>query len=71
MNDLNAYQHGYLINRAGDIGCPRTDGFSAQGHLRSFLANQGLPNVTTELAPGPPIRDPKSGKFRHAWAEYP
>lgn len=37
--------------------------------LQSFLDRQGLSNLVIGLAPEPPMRDPKSGKFRHVWAE--
>ena len=34
-----------------------------------YLATQGLATVKVERAAEPPMRDPKSGKFRHVWAE--
>jgi phenylacetate-CoA ligase len=42
---------------------------AVQHRLKSFLDRQGLSNLVIELAPEPPMRDPKSGKFRHVWAE--
>jgi phenylacetate-coenzyme A ligase PaaK-like adenylate-forming protein len=37
--------------------------------VSDFLIQQGLGNVIVERASKPPVRDPKSGKFRHVWAE--
>jgi phenylacetate-coenzyme A ligase PaaK-like adenylate-forming protein len=37
--------------------------------VAGFLARQGAPHVAIEPAPEPPARDPRSGKFRHVWAE--
>jgi phenylacetate-coenzyme A ligase PaaK-like adenylate-forming protein len=34
-----------------------------------YFAQQGLSNVTITRAPEPPLRDPKSGKFRNVWME--
>lgn len=42
---------------------------AVQQRLQPFLTNHRLPNVTITLATDPPMRDPKSGKFRHVWAE--
>lgn len=39
--------------------------------LRSYLAAQGLASVTIERATEPPLRDPRSGKFRHVWSAWP
>jgi hypothetical protein len=36
---------------------------------REYLQKQGLGNVSILRAPEPPMRDPKSGKFRNVWAE--
>ena len=36
---------------------------------REYLTNQGLENVRILHADEPPMRDPKSGKFRNVWAE--
>jgi phenylacetate-CoA ligase len=36
---------------------------------RDYLAQQGLGNMTIVRAGEPPMRDPKSGKFRNVWAE--
>lgn len=33
----------------------------------TYFASQGLGNVTITRAPEPPMRDPKSGKFRNVW----
>lgn len=38
--------------------------------LASYLARQGLPNVTVEQAAERPQLDPRSGKFRHVWAMH-
>jgi hypothetical protein len=37
--------------------------------VSEFLTAQSLGNVAVQLAPEPPMRDPKSGKFRNVWAE--
>jgi phenylacetate-coenzyme A ligase PaaK-like adenylate-forming protein len=37
--------------------------------LRSYLREQGLPNVILELAEDSPAPDPRRGKFRHVWSE--
>jgi phenylacetate-CoA ligase len=34
-----------------------------------YFAQQGLGNVVISRAPEPPMRDPKSGKFRNVWME--
>ncbi|HSV86700.1 MAG TPA: hypothetical protein VLH85_08990 [Levilinea sp.] len=34
-----------------------------------YFANQDLGNVTITRSPEPPMRDPKSGKFRNIWKE--
>jgi phenylacetate-CoA ligase len=34
-----------------------------------YLTQQGLDNVRIVHAEEPPMRDPKSGKFRNVWAE--
>lgn len=36
---------------------------------KEYLAAQGLQNVTILPAAEPPMRDPKSGKFRNVWVE--
>lgn len=38
-------------------------------NARDYLAQQGLGNVSILRAEEPPMRDPKSGKFRNVWAE--
>lgn len=38
-------------------------------NARNYLTQQGLGNVTIVRAEEPPMRDPKSGKFRNVWAE--
>ena len=38
-------------------------------NARDYLTQQGLGNVTIVCAEEPPMRDPKSGKFRNVWAE--
>ena len=38
-------------------------------NAREYLTQQGLDNVSIFRAEEPPIRDPKSGKFRNVWAE--
>jgi phenylacetate-coenzyme A ligase PaaK-like adenylate-forming protein len=40
-----------------------------QPRVSEFLKRQGLANVSVERATEPPERDPRSGKFRHVWAE--
>ncbi len=37
--------------------------------IHSFLGMQGLSNVKVLLDDALPVRDPRSGKFRHVWAE--
>ncbi len=37
--------------------------------VADYLVRQRLGNVTLERAAEPPVRDPRSGKFRHVWAE--
>lgn len=37
--------------------------------VHDYLATQGLSNVLIERDSKPPARDPRSGKFRHVWAE--
>ncbi len=39
--------------------------------LHTYLAAQGLATVTIARASEPPLRDPRSGKFRHVWSESP
>ncbi len=39
--------------------------------LHTYLTAQGLTTVTIERASEPPLRDPRSGKFRHVWSEWP
>lgn len=39
--------------------------------LHTYLAAQGLASVTIERDSEPPQRDPRSGKFRHVWCEWP
>ncbi|NUM46558.1 MAG: phenylacetate--CoA ligase family protein [Anaerolineales bacterium] len=36
-------------------------------NARAYFASQGLGNVTITRASEPPMRDPKSGKFRNVW----
>jgi phenylacetate-coenzyme A ligase PaaK-like adenylate-forming protein len=38
-------------------------------NVRDYLTQQGLGNVMVLHAAEPPMRDPKSGKFRNVWAE--
>jgi phenylacetate-CoA ligase len=38
-------------------------------NARDYLTQQGLGNVNIVRAEEPPMRDPKSGKFRNVWAE--
>jgi len=38
-------------------------------NARDYLTQQGLDNVSIVCAEEPPMRDPKSGKFRNVWAE--
>jgi phenylacetate-coenzyme A ligase PaaK-like adenylate-forming protein len=38
-------------------------------NARAYFASQGLENVTITRAAEPPLRDPKSGKFRNVWME--
>jgi hypothetical protein len=40
-----------------------------QEQAGSFLACQGLENVHLVLAEEAPMRDARSGKFRHVWSE--
>lgn len=35
-----------------------------------YLAAQGLAAVRVERSTVPPLRDPRSGKFRHVWADF-
>jgi phenylacetate-coenzyme A ligase PaaK-like adenylate-forming protein len=39
------------------------------GNARAYLQQQGLENVMIIQAVEPPMRDPKSGKFRNIWVE--
>lgn len=39
--------------------------------LHTYLAAQGLASITIARASEPPQRDPRSGKFRHIWSEWP
>jgi phenylacetate-coenzyme A ligase PaaK-like adenylate-forming protein len=38
-------------------------------NARDYLTKQGLDNVRIFRASEPPMRDPKSGKFRNVWVE--
>jgi phenylacetate-coenzyme A ligase PaaK-like adenylate-forming protein len=38
-------------------------------NARAYFTSQGLGNVKISRAPEPPLRDPKSGKFRNVWRE--
>jgi phenylacetate-CoA ligase len=38
-------------------------------NARDYLTQQGLDNVKITRASEPPMRDPKSGKFRNVWAQ--
>jgi phenylacetate-CoA ligase len=40
-----------------------------QANVRQFLASQGVVNANVILADEAPLRDPRSGKFRHVWTE--
>jgi phenylacetate-coenzyme A ligase PaaK-like adenylate-forming protein len=40
-----------------------------QAAARGYLAAQGLGEVDLRLAEEAPMRDPRSGKFRHVWSE--
>jgi phenylacetate-coenzyme A ligase PaaK-like adenylate-forming protein len=42
---------------------------TVQARLAPYLAAQGLGNVRVERAAEGPQRDPRSGKYLHAWAE--
>lgn len=42
---------------------------AVKGRLREYLAKQGLTTVTVERGTALPMRDPRTGKFRHVWAE--
>lgn len=48
---------------------PAHTGRAVLDRLQSFLATQGVPQATVELAKEPPQRDPVSGKFRLVWRE--
>jgi phenylacetate-coenzyme A ligase PaaK-like adenylate-forming protein len=39
------------------------------GAASEYLQQQGLGNVSVVRAPEPPVRDPKSGKFRNIWVQ--
>lgn len=39
-------------------------------NAEAYLKKQGLDNVCIVRATEPPMRDPKSGKFRNVWAEH-
>ncbi|WP_410764703.1 phenylacetate--CoA ligase family protein [Haloferax sp. DFSO60] len=39
-----------------------------ESDLADFFADQGVIDLTIELASEPPTRNPRSGKFRHVWA---
>jgi phenylacetate-coenzyme A ligase PaaK-like adenylate-forming protein len=40
-----------------------------QERLGAFLTRQNLAGLVLELAGEPPMRDPRSGKYRHVWSE--
>ncbi|MHB1133905.1 MAG: phenylacetate--CoA ligase family protein [Chloroflexota bacterium] len=42
---------------------------SVRERLLAFLGTQGVADVSVELLPEPPLRDPRSGKYRHVWSE--
>lgn len=42
-----------------------------KANVRAFLEQQHLPGVEVTLAEEPPVRDSRSGKFRHVWSEVP
>ena len=42
---------------------------AVERNLRAYLTGQGLTRVTVERSPDPPASNPRSGKFRHVWAE--
>jgi phenylacetate-coenzyme A ligase PaaK-like adenylate-forming protein len=44
---------------------------AVEPRLHTYLAAQGLASVMIERASEPPKRDPRSGKFRHVWSEWP
>jgi phenylacetate-coenzyme A ligase PaaK-like adenylate-forming protein len=49
---------------------PRIEAWNAvNGQMRKFLREQKLSNIDVQQAEELPIRDPRSGKFRHVWAE--
>lgn len=49
---------------------PRIKTWNAvNSEMRKFLREQGLSDIDVQLAEELPIRDPRSGKFRHVWAE--
>lgn len=51
-------------------GCDASDVWDAvDARLRAYLAAQGLSWVTAQRSPGPPARDPLTGKFREVWVE--
>jgi phenylacetate-CoA ligase len=41
-----------------------------QAQVQPYLSGLGLPHVQLELAEEPPMRDARSGKFRHVWSEF-
>jgi phenylacetate-CoA ligase len=43
---------------------------SLQQQIHTYLARQGLDNVQLALVSEPPVHDPRSGKFRHVWAQF-
>jgi hypothetical protein len=44
---------------------------AVEARLHSYLAAQGLATVSIQRTGEPPLRDPRSGKFRHVWSELP
>jgi phenylacetate-coenzyme A ligase PaaK-like adenylate-forming protein len=40
-----------------------------RGRLEGFLIHQNLPGIDLELSTELPVRDPRSGKYRHVWSE--
>ena len=42
---------------------------AVQAQVKQYLAVQGLPDAQLLLANEAPLRDPKSGKYRHVWSE--
>ena len=54
------------LQATGDAGAVW---MAVRRRVKAYLASQGLTMVAVERADEPPAPNPRSGKFRHIWAE--